>query len=653
MVRVPMRWCLSAVLGSLLTCSVIAGPVEDARLAFDRGEYHRAADLYEQAAKQQPGLRDDQAFMADWRKAESRIAYEIGVDLAAEREYDAAVNLFMTAVAKDDQYKEAFAALEDARRAGIQQHLLVAMQSADEGDLLTAKKRLERSLVLGGGAYEQINTAIASIADPASAFDEETLGRLAEAKRLAGDRQWGLSEAQLKSLVRDAPLLLPARAELSRVGGIKALSVSLTDAAASLIAEQRLSPALDKLASATRVWPYNERAAQMLESIDAKIKRALALVEEADALQQQADWRGAYEKVNAALAIDPSLPQARAMRSTVRIGLVQMLSEQALAALEQGDTKQARQLIERGDQFWPNNRWTRQAFADYQLTLAEDAAQAGHAGEAYLRTLLASRHRSLNSDLSARENAFVDDAQATYSYDVAPSTPTIGVGSADLLAALATQANGWQDGPASCVLMLHGGQQLERGAQLAEADAAGYRVSVRITETDIDLRQRNNGTISTNGLTFGENSGAFNSHYWEKFGDVRVAVLITDAKTGNGIKRFNSYRWANYTDRQQYVIGNTWRDQYWTLPTDEAIAGRLAGDLAAQIHPQIVESVTLAKASALRNAADELAGEQPDAALNQRVAAVILAGQINPRQAKIELWKMAKQIDQDESNPAE
>ncbi|MFN3168093.1 MAG: tetratricopeptide repeat protein [Phycisphaeraceae bacterium] len=652
MVRVPVRWCVSAVLGGCLACSAFGTPVEDAQRAFDQGEYNRAATIYEQAAERSPGLLEDEAFMAGWRKAESRIAYATGVDLAAEREYDAAVNLFMTAVAKDGDYQEAFDALEDARKAGINQHLLVAMESADKGDLLTAKRRLERSLVLGGGAYEQITTALASIADPASAFDEKILDRLAEAQRLASDRQWALSEQQLQSLVRDAPLLLPARSELSRVAGIRQLSVTLTDEAAALIAEQRLSPALEKLAGATRIWPYNERAAQMLESVEAKIKRALALVEEADALQAQGDWRSAYEKVTDALAIDPSQPDARAMRSKVRIGLVRMLCDQALAALEQGDTDQARRLIERGDQFWPNNRWSRQAFADYQLALAEAATQAGHTGEAYLRTLLASRQRSLGGELNMMERAFVDDARATYSYDVALSTPTVGVGSADLLGAMATQAHGWRPEPASCILMLHDGRELDRGAKPADADAAGYRVHVQITETDIDLRQRNNGTIATNGLAFGQNSGAFNSHYWEKFGEVRVAVRITDAKTGDAVASFNGYRWANYTDRQQYVIGNTWREQYWTLPTDASIAARLARDLAAQVHPQVVEAITLAKAKAMWDGATMLSHDFPYQAMNQRVASVILAGQINPRQAKIELWKMAKQIDGQESDQA-
>ena len=660
MVRAARRWILSAVVCGALGAPAWAGVAEDAQAAFDRGEYAAAVSLYQKAADQSPALREDDAFMSAWARAEARVAYDAGTKLHKEHEYDAAVEQFMQAIAKDSTFELAYAALEDARVAGISQHLLVSLEAADQGDLLASKRRLEQSLVLGGGADEQVHTALTSITEPEKVFDQATLAKLTEARRLASDRQWELAETQLKTLVQQAPLLLPARAELSRASRIKTLSITMTDEAAALIAQQRLSPALEKLAGATSVWPYNKRAVELLEGVEAKIKRVNAMVEQADKLRQQEDWRGAYEKLAEALAIDPSNPDARALRSEVRVGLVSMLADQARSALAAGDLEQARGLIERGDLYWSNNRWTRRAMADYQLALADRADQAGHVGEAYLRTLLASRDASVDRQLGEMERAAVKDARATYAYDLVPSSPAIGVGSTELINALTVQTHADPEPPASCIVFLLGNTPLDQGRQnvdqavdLAAPSQARYRVRVQITATDIDLRQRNNGGLTLDGVTLGTDSNAFNSHYWEKFGSVEAAVLIIDQATGQEIERWNSYRWANYTDRQQYTIGNTWHDSYWTLPTDEEIASRLARDLAAQIQPRVVESLTLAKARAMKQEARAIAGQDPAGALNLKVASAILAGQVQPRQARTELWRMARELDERRPTPTE
>lgn len=669
MVRVRVRWCAIAVLSSALSCSVFAGPVEDAERAYEQRDYALAVTLYQQAAEATPALRDDEAFMAGWRRAEARAAYDQGTRLHTEHQYDAAVEKFMLAIAKDSELELAYTALEDAQRAGIQLHLLESLEAADQGDLLTAKKHLEQSLVLGGGAEKQITTALASIVEPDTVFDEATLKQLTDAQLLASDRQWELAEQKLKALVLQAPLLLPARAELSRVSGIKSLSVTLTDEAVALIAQQRLSPAHEKLASATTVWPYNKRAAELLESLEAKLKRVQALVEDADRLQAAQDWRSAYEKLAEALAIDPSHADARSLRSQVRVGLVKMLSEEARTALAEGDTARARELIDRGDAYWRNNRITRLALADYQVALSDRALDAGHNGEAYLRALLASRDVAIDSRLSNLERAFINDTQARYVYDIVPYSPSIGVGSGELIGALASQAASPYNEPASCIRFMHGQTEIDLGPPPAvqandnadenadnnnDADRPQpqYHVRIQITSSDIDLRQRQSTGLNVTGTTFGTDNVAFNSHYWEKYGTVQADILITDLNTGQEIGQWNSSRWANYTDRRQYVIGNTWQDSYWTLPTDEEIAARLAQDLAAQIHPQVVEAITLAQARSLQASADALANDDPARALDLQVSAVILAGQINPRPARIELWRLARELDQQQPTPA-
>lgn len=648
MVRVPLRRTWFLVCGCALTWSAMAGPVEDAQQAYDRGDYTRAVDRYNDAAEASPTLRSDPSFMKSWQQAEARVAYQVGSKLHAERAYSAAVEQFMHAIGKDPSYKLAYAALEDAQRAGIQQHLLRALESADRGDLLAAKRELESSLVLGGSGDPQVKTALAGIVQPEQTFDEATLAKLAEARRLGDDRQWELAERQLMTIVKQHPLLLAARAELTRATRLKTMSVTMTDQAAALIAQQRLSPALEKLAGAASIWPYNDRAAELLESVETKVKRAESLVEVARQHANNTDWRDANEKLLEALAIDPSNAKARALRSEVRVGLVSMLGEDARAALGAGDTQRARTLLDRGMEYWPNNRWTRGDLAQYQLALSEKAAEADRTGEAYLRALLASRDAVVTHQLNAMERSFLNQTQARYAYDIEPSTQPFGVESTTLTNALSAQAAGSREQHISCIRLQHGEAAIDRFVEAHEQADARFLVRVRITDTDIDLRQRSNGAIAYNGTSFG-NTGQYafnNNHYWEKYGKVDAAVVIIDQTTGKEIDRWTANRWANYTDRQQYVIDRQWNDSYWTLPTDEAIETRLARDLAADIQPAVEQAITLAKAKSLRRGADAMEKQDPAAAMDQRVSAVILAGQINPRDARRELRRMAKALDE-------
>lgn len=644
MVRVT-RCLVSAVLCGAWVFSAAASPVEDAGRAYDRGDYSLAADLYERAAEQTPALKDDKAFVTAWRKAEARVAYATGSRLHKEGEYGAAADQFMRAIGKDSDFELAYAALADAQQAGIRQHLLAAVEAADNGDLLTAKNRLERSLVLGGGSNDQVTTAINSIAKPEETFDKKTLDKLAEAKRLGKDRQWGLAEQQLTELVKQTPLMLPARAELSRAQRYKNMSVAMTDEAAALITQKRLSPALAKLSSATSVWPYNQRAAELLESVEAQVKRAAALVDEARKLSEQADWRGANEKLVDALAIDPSHADARALRSKVRVGLVKMLGEQAQAELDEGNVARARELLDRADQYWANNRWTRTGFSAYQLVLMQQAEEAGRTGEAYLRALLASRQDEATFRIPQMERAMLREAGATYSYKIDSTTPAIGVDSGALATALSAQAYATHRSPLTCTAIVHGALAIEPGADAPDKAEPRYTVRVVITETDVDLRQRSNGLTTHIGTTFGDTSIAGHTHYWEKYGYVDAQVQVFDNQTGERVDSWSAHRWANYTDRQQYVVGRSWNTSYWTLPTDDAIESRLANDLSEAIQTAVDESIALARARALRDAADELEKDNPSAALDQRVAAVVLAGQVNTRQARQELRRMARDLD--------
>lgn len=653
MASTPVRWCVSAVVCVASAWSSVAGPVEDAQQASQRGDYAIAVERFEQAAQAMPELLDDASFMSSWRFAESRAAYALGTTLHKQGEYNAAADAFLRAIAKDSGYELAYAALADAQRAGVQQHLLAALDAADQGDLLTAKRRLEESLVLGGGADQQVAAALASIAEPEKTFDKAVLDQLAEARRLGDDRQWGLAERQLLALVKAEPLMLPARAELTRASRFKSMSEAMTDEAATLIAQQRLSPALEKLASAATVWPYNKRAAELLGSVEAQIKRANAIVEEARQLAAKADWRAANEKVNEALAIDPSLAEARAVRSEVRVGLVKMLADDAQAALAGGDIKRTRELIDRGEVYWPNNRWTRRVFADYQLVLAEKAARAGRTGEAYLRTLLAARDAQVNDKLEAMEQAMLRDADATYAYSIEPNNPSLGVSSAQLADALAGQAYS-SPKQVALIRLTHDGEVIAPNAPGDDTANPRYVVRVRITDTDIDLRQRD-GVLALNGSGIGTTDTVTvgGGHYWEKYGTVDAAVSVFDQATGQPIDAWTAGRWANYTDRQQYVIGQTWNTSYWTLPTDESIAAQLARDLAARLQPTVEEVVTLARARVLSETAQELDKAQPAEAMDLRVSAVLLAGTVNPREARRELRKMAEQLDQDQPAPTE
>lgn len=648
--NLPKRWA------SMVVCASLAGPawceaveppqVQEAQQAYDKGDYTLAVKLYEQAIEAQPLLRDDAAVVDALQRAEARVYYATGSTLHAEGEYAAAADQFMDAIAKDSEYKLAYAALADAQRAGIRKHLLAAITSADLADLLAAKQSLEKTLVMGGKGNEQVMTALKSIVAPDEVFDQETRDALTEAQRLANDRQWKLAEDQLRSVVEKAPLMLPARAELTRVQRAKKMSTDLTDEGAVLITQKRLTPALEKLASATTVWPYNKRAAELLENIETKVKRANALAVESEKLAEDGQWNDALSKADEALDIDPSHPDARTRRSIARRGLVKQQMAEAGEAIDERQYAEARGLIEQAQALYPNNRWSRKQLGRYQYQLGNDAVAGDQPGHAMLRFVLADRLGADVHSLRALEKKLLTEADASYRITISPHTPEFGVSADQLASAFTTPGVGVGDE-----------DDIVPNAAL-DADnqpaAPRYRVSVKINETDIELR-RTGPTLPSyevvpTGLGVHTSLGIGES--WEKYGTLDCSVAIYDQTTGGFIKGWAMQRWVRHGERKQSLINTAWSNRYWTLPSDESIAQELAADMADQLERAIDDAVHLARALDLRRSAKTLAKKDPDQALELQVSAVVLAGQVRRRQSLIELNQMARELDERQPVPA-
>lgn len=560
------------------------------------------------------------------RQREGRLAYETGLLLHEQGEYEAAIGVLIESIAADPSREEAYRALTAAQVEGAQARLALALDAADGGDLPAAARHARKAAELDGENHDAV-AAARSITDPSAVLTAAQHERFDQAQSLTDDRQWGLARRQLAALVAEAPLFLPGRSALQRAAYFEGRANAMANEGVALMQQHRLTPAVEQLSGAVGIWPYHPDAGASLEQALAGQRRAVGLAEDAVSAMGEDELDTALDLARQALAVDSANAQARGLERDARRSLAQRATTRGNHSRQAERYDAARDHYHEALDIVPGYPDARRGLAQTYLGQGRSLADEGRPGAALLAYLAGGEHdrRAVRGALADGEQALLgrDELAVSYAIDVPDHTSALGVGSAGLLAELRTQRHP---------------DYLRRGV---DADETRYGVRVRITDTDITLRRVRSASssyYSTGGVASGYTR-------WEKRGGVDCTVTITDRATGAVVDTWDANRWVTFSDTQQYVVGSSLQRSYWTLPSDSAIADRLARDLADAVWPAVRDRLTLARAQALLAESVELsAAGDADAALEREVAATVLAGQVNGREGERALRELARRV---------
>ncbi|MEM9414309.1 MAG: tetratricopeptide repeat protein [Planctomycetota bacterium] len=548
-------------------------------------------------------------------------AYETGLLLHREGEFEAAVELFYEAIGHDPALQRAYAALTDAQMSAARNRLLLAIRAADEGDLVAARRHAERALAFDGDSPD-IRAAAQSFEPIEEVLSTSQQQAYAQAKALADDRSWRLARERFEALIESAPLYLPARAAHQRAAHFENRAIELGNQGAALMQQHRLGPAVESLAAALAIWPYHPDASALAEQAQAKFAEAEALATQASDAHASGELEQALALAQSAATIDRSHEAARRVVREAQRGLADRCCTQGDAHLESGDFAAARAMYAQAFSYVGHYPDARRGMAKAYLAQGEALLQDGRPGAALLAFTAGQSHDrgAVAEAIRQTRGEMLSDMDVTLAIHVPEHAPAIGVDSAALEAEF--------DGASLSAYM----------ARADEGDAR-YAVEVRINDTDVELRR-----TRTTQSAYGNSSSYAVSHtQWEKRGTLDCTITVTDTASGEVVRRWSANRWVSHTDRQQYVVGSTWQRSYWTLPSDDEIEARLARDLVGEVWPDIRAAVTLARARALRDQAQTPPLEQtPEETLELRVAATLLAGQINEREGEVAIRELAR-----------
>ena len=206
----------------------------------------------------------DRSLVSSAEARDARQAYEAGLLLHGQGEYEAAILVYIESIAADPSQDAVYRALTAAQVAGAEQRLERAINAADAGDLPTAARHARRAAELDGENEDAV-TAARSLSDASAVLSASQYHRYAHGQALTEDRQWGLAKREFAGLVDELPLYLPARAAQHRAAYFEGRANTMANEGVALMQQHRLTPAVEQLSGAVAIWPYHPDAVAALE----------------------------------------------------------------------------------------------------------------------------------------------------------------------------------------------------------------------------------------------------------------------------------------------------------------------------------------------------------------------------------------------------
>jgi len=296
------------VLGSLLVAlSGCAGyrhnKAGDA--AASTGDMRSAVYHYERAMAHKSKYARDPDFLSKLTTAQSRVAYDDAVHLRTQGRYESAIDKLHESMRKDPGFAKPAELLPQIKIEAARWRYAKAVQAADADDLGAARGHLEQSL-RHDLSNEQAAFAMASLTPNTLPPSTPGLNSYHAGLSKSAEKRWLDAERLLQQSVGENAGLLPARAALNTAQSKLSEAHALTKEGASAFKSRRIGPAMDLLNQSLEVWPYHDRASELL--VQAKAQRALADARFAAAnkLGGEAKWDDAIAQADSGLSIDLS-----------------------------------------------------------------------------------------------------------------------------------------------------------------------------------------------------------------------------------------------------------------------------------------------------------------------------------------------------------
>jgi tetratricopeptide (TPR) repeat protein len=351
--------------------------------AMETGDMRSAVYHYERAMAHKEGYARDEDFLEKLAVARARVAYDDARKLRAEGRYEQALEQLREATRQDPDFAKPKELLTIVLGEASQWRYTRAVAAADQGDLGSAREHLMRSM-----QHDMTNDlsayAMASLTPDTMQADTPGLAEYREGLTQAAEKRWLQAEqTQLKSIAANTGLL-PARAALHDARSNLKESRRLQRDGQALIDQLTMGPAIKSLNQSLAIWPFNERADELLTH--ASTQQALADEQFAKSTQAagQTRWDDAIALADAGLAIDRSHRGLGDLRSALPRRAAADYTHRGDGHLEKDELEKAHQSYTRALSYRDNYHEARLGLAIIYAKWAEQEEKAGRLGAALL-----------------------------------------------------------------------------------------------------------------------------------------------------------------------------------------------------------------------------------------------------------------------------
>lgn len=306
----------------------------DALMLADRPA--EAMKSYREALEKDPGLSENQEFLAKLRDAQALAAFQEGTALAERGEWERAVHRFSESLEFDPDLEKAKDALNRAKKQASGSRYTEALKCADQGKLDRAIKEIERAL--------ELNPDNMDAKDALDSVNAEEYGKQSHVKELYDEslalqkeKRWSKSAEPLRRARSIDPSHLLCRVRLHRAEeNLRAASEEDSNGL-RLLQQRRLDDAIGAFQRALDIWPFYAEGESHLAKARKERKEAESVYDKAKGLFSQSNWDEAVQVAAAALKIFP-------------------FHEKAVALLEQSKQKAAESHCGAGKSFLANGK---------------------------------------------------------------------------------------------------------------------------------------------------------------------------------------------------------------------------------------------------------------------------------------------------------
>ncbi len=381
-----------------------------------RGDQHlradrpiEALDAYEQALTHEPDLVEDEEFTVKWTRARVRAAHARGQLAAVEQRWDQAVAHYQAALAIDERFAPARAALPDARRKAAEMHYRRALDLADQGKLAPAITELKQALDYNAD-HAAARQALRSVQARLEARIRRTRDLTARATELAGGRKWHMVEQTLDQAVQTDPNHLPARIARHEARAKLSAARQAYQQGTALAEEGQLDAAIEALARAADTWPDHPQAATALTDVRRNRQAAAEHYNQAHTMFGQGRFDAAHRQATLALDIYPHWDQARDLHARAAQAAADAHAATGEELLTLGESAEAEASFLRALDYLPDHARARKGLSTIDCDRGEALAKQNRPGAALLAYLNAAEHyrsrRATTGIGQARKNIY-------------------------------------------------------------------------------------------------------------------------------------------------------------------------------------------------------------------------------------------------------